>query len=362
MTAPTPKPTKAAVPVPKSVRASVPAAATMAAVAPHTLPSTSAATGTDDAKTLAALTAAQLYYMQDLTMGAIATELGTSRSSVSRLLSFARDSGLVDIQIRSPFDRGLDLERAILDRYRVVAHVVPMPDSISDVDRLERVAMTAGRLLGRFIDSNMVVGVAWGSTLGALSRHLVTKPTRHSTIVQMNGAGNTQTTGIDYASEILYRFGRAYSAQVQQFPVPAFFDDPLTKEGLWRERSTRRLLDIQSRMDLAVFGLGSPFAEVPSQVYIGGYLDADNYRNLSADGIVGDVATVFYRGDGTFADIALNARASGPNLDRLRGVARRVCVVSGVQKLASLRGALAAVLVTDLILDESLAGALVAAD
>jgi DNA-binding transcriptional regulator LsrR (DeoR family) len=46
----------------------------------------------------------------------------------------------------------------------------------------------------------------------------------------------------------------------------------------------------------------------------------------------------------------------------LRGVARRVCVVSGVQKLASLRGALAAVLVTDLILDESLAGALVAAD
>src|SRR5690606_1421834 len=49
-----------------------------------------------DRKLIAALTAAQLYYMQDQTMEVIARELGTSRSSVSRLLSFAREVGLVD--------------------------------------------------------------------------------------------------------------------------------------------------------------------------------------------------------------------------------------------------------------------------
>ena len=47
-----------------------------------------------DRKLIAALTAAQLYYMQDQTMEVIARELGTSRSSVSRLLSFAREVGL----------------------------------------------------------------------------------------------------------------------------------------------------------------------------------------------------------------------------------------------------------------------------
>jgi len=316
-------------------------------------------TSSDALKTSTALKAAQMYYLQDLTMGAIAAELTTSRSSVSRLLSYARESGLVDIRITSPFDRGSALEQAIHERYAVTASVVPMPESISDVDRLERVAMTAGRLLGNFVDSNMVIGVAWGSTLGAISRHLVAKSVHNCTVVQMNGAGNTQTTGIDYASEILHRFGEAYAAQIQQFPVPAFFDDPTTKEGLWRERSTKRLLDIQARLDLAVFGLGSPFAEIPSQVYIGGYLDADDYRSLSDDDAVGDVATVFYRLDGTSSDIALNSRASGPHLDRLRKVARRVGVVSGVQKLASLRGALAAGLITDLVLDESLASRIV---
>src|SRR5690606_20087756 len=58
-----------------------------------------------DSKLVAALTAAQLYYMQDKTMEAIAKELKTSRSTVSRLLSYARTSGLVDIRINSPLER-----------------------------------------------------------------------------------------------------------------------------------------------------------------------------------------------------------------------------------------------------------------
>lgn len=312
-----------------------------------------------DPKLLTALKAAKLYYLQDLTMDAIARELRTSRSSVSRLLSHARETGLVEIQIHSPLERGAQLERELSALFPIEAHVVPIAGSPSDVERLERVAMTAARVLPRFIESNSVIGIAWGSTLGAVSRHLTAKETHDSVIVQMNGAGNMLTTGIEYASEILERFGRAYSARIQQFPVPAFFDSPVTKEAFWRERSTRRVLDLVARMDVAVFGLGSPFAEVPSRVYIGGYLERADYKSLSADRAVGDVATVFFRADGSWRDIALNARATGPGFDRLVKVARRVCIASGTQKLASLRGAIAAGLVTDLVVDEQLARALV---
>lgn len=305
-----------------------------------------------------ALTAAHLYYMQDLTMEAIAAELHTSRSSVSRLLSHARATGLVDIQIRSPAESAGRLIAGLRERYDVAVHLVPTPDHLSDVDRLERVAMSAGRLVGRFVDASTTLGIAWGSTISAVSRHLVPRPVAGAEVVQLNGAGNTRTTGIVYASEILRRFGGAYGARVQQFPVPAFFDDPGTKAALWRERSTRRVLTVQARMDVALFSVGSPFAEVPSHVYIGGYLEPDDYRSLSADGVVGDVATVFYRADGTWRDVGLNARASGPDLDRLRAAARRVCIAAGTSKLSSLRGALAAGLVTDLVVDEPLARAL----
>ena len=308
-----------------------------------------------DGKLTAALTAAKLYYMQDKTMDAIAQELGTSRSSVSRLLSYARATGLVDIRVNSPFERVGMLERSIRDRFHITAHVVPMPEIVTEVERVERVALTAGRLVSQFVESNMIVGVAWGSTLSMVSRALVQKDTHDTTIVQLNGAGNTQSSGVEYSSDILQRFGHAFGAQVEQFPVPAFFDNPDTRSAMWQERSTRRVLHYQAKMDLAVFSLGSPAADVPSRVYVGGYLSGDDYRSLREDGAIGDVATVFFRADGSWRDIRLNARATGPGLDRLRRVPRRVCIVSGPKKLASLRAAIVAETITDVVLDESLA-------
>ncbi len=309
-------------------------------------------------RTTDALAAAHLYYIQDLTMDAIAHELHTSRSSISRLLSQARASGLVDIQIRSPLDATSSLEKVILDRYHVTAHVVPVTDHASDVDRLERVALSVARILGQFFDSNMTMGIAWGSTMSAISRHVTPKKTYNSHIVQLNGAGNMRTTGLDYSSEILRRFGKAYGATVEQFPVPAFFDDPATRQAFWRERGITRLLDMQGRLDVALFSLGSPFSGVPSHVYAGGYLEDGDYNSLSRDGAVGDVATIFFRADGSTDGIALNERSTGPEFSVLRRIPRRICVVSGSSKLASLRGALSAKLITDLFIDEGTARAL----
>ena len=100
-------------------------------------------------------------------------------------------------------------------------------------------------------------------------------------------------------------------------------------------------------------------SRVPSHVYSGGYLEPAELDELADEGVVGDVATVFYRADGSSDGIALNDRATGPSLDLLRGIPRRLCIVSGVSKLASLRGALAAHIATDLIVDEATARALV---
>ncbi|WP_029150017.1 sugar-binding transcriptional regulator [Microbacterium indicum] len=305
-----------------------------------------------------ALAAARLYYLQDRTMESIARELRTSRSSVSRLLSYAREQGIVDIRVTSPNEHGETLEARILERSGVRAHVVPVSANVSEAERLDRVAMTAARLVAQVIESNMVVGLAWGSTLSAVVRHLPQKETHSTTVVQLNGAGNTLTTGVEYSSEILQRFGEAFGSAVQQFPVPALFDDPATRDAMWRERMTKRVLGLQGRMDLAIFSIGSPGAGVPSRVYVGGYLDERDYQSLAEDRVVGDVATVFFRADGSWRDVRLNARATGPSFDRLRRVPRRLCVVAGQHKLRGLRGALAAGLVTDLVLDEALAAEL----
>jgi deoxyribonucleoside regulator len=309
-----------------------------------------------------ALRAAQMYYLQDLTMDAIARELRTSRSTVSRLLSSARDTGLVQIQIRNPMDTGPELEGMIRSEYNVDVHVVPVLETLNEAETLDRVAMQAARTIGPMVDSNAIIGVAWGSTVSAVSRHLTRKITHDSVIVQLNGAGNMHTTGITYASDIMRRFGSAYGARVEQFPVPAFFDHAATKTAMWNERSVQRILDLQSRMSMAIFGVGSVDADYPSHVYAGGYLDESDLNTLATSDVVGDVATVFFRGDGSSDGIVLNERSTGPAFAQLREVRQRICVVSGASKINSLRGALTAGLATDLILDEATARRLVGYD
>ena len=49
------------------------------------------------------------------------------------------------------------------------------------------------------------------------------------------------------------------------------------------------------QMGLVVFSVGSADSRVPSRVYAGGYLEPADRADLAADGVVGDVATVFYR-------------------------------------------------------------------
>lgn len=312
-----------------------------------------------DSRTRDALRAARMYYLQDLTMEAIARQLQTSRSSVSRLLSLARQTGLVDIQVRSPREMPDRLE-VELARFGVVAHVVSVPDVMTEADRRDRVALHAARILNDFFDSDMTMGIAWGSTMSAMGSRLIRKHTHNSQIVQMNGAGNSRTTGILYASEILQRFGEAYGANVQQFPVPTFFDDARTRDMLWKERSIRRVLDVQRQMDIVLFGLGSPSAAVPSHVYSTGYLDDTDLGELRDAGVVGDLATVFFRADGSHEGIPINERASGPDLDFLRSVARRICVVAGASKVDAVRGALAGGYVTDLVIDSNSARLLIA--
>lgn len=298
------------------------------------------------------LRAASMYYLQDLTMETIAKHLGTSRSTVSRMVKHARETGLVEITLRPTHSNAPSLGQEIREIYGIEAYVVAVPDHNSEIERLEQVALTTARLIGTWFDSNMILAVAWGTTLSAIARNLPRKTTRGSAVVQLNGAANTRTSGVEYAGDLIAEFGKAFDAHVHYFPVPAFFDYAETKEAMWRERSVRRVLAQQRRADIALFSVGALSGGLPSHVYTAGYLEASDVAVLDREGVVGDVCTVFLREDGTYKDVALNARATGPSPGELRRVPRRVCAVAGDNKVVPLRAALRARVVTHLIVDE----------
>jgi DNA-binding transcriptional regulator LsrR (DeoR family) len=296
--------------------------------------------------------AATMYYLQELKMDVIARRLHTSRSTVSRMLKTARERGLVEITVRPTPTQSAGIAREIKDRYDVRVYVATVPEDAREADRLDQVSKATARVLTNWFDSDMILGVAWGTTTTAIANHLNHKPTLGSTIVQLNGAANTRTSGAGYVGSLLGRFGEAFDASVQYFPVPAFFDRASTRTAMWEERSIRRVIDMQRSADVALFSTGAVAGNVPSHVYSAGYLDADEMVMLLDEGVVGDVCTVFLRADGTYDDLALNQRATGPTPAELRGIPRRLCAVAGSAKATPLHAALVAGAVTHLVTDD----------
>lgn len=302
-----------------------------------------------------ALRAAQLYYQDHLTMDVIARELRVSRSTVSRLLTYARDTGLVQISVHSPREVGSKLEKRMATLFGIRAHVVPIPHGVSGPERLERTARAAAHRLAAAVTDHSQIGVAWGTTMSAVARHLPVKTVHGTRVVQMNGAANLQSMGISYTARLLGDFGKAFSSAVYEFPVPALFDDPKTRGALWRESSVRSVLDMQAGVDIFAFGLGSRMGEPRSHIYSGSYLTQRDLEQLGEADVVGDCATVFFRSDGTTEGLPINDRTSGPPFDTIRQIPHRLCVVTGASKLRSLRGALRAGIITELVVDEELA-------
>jgi len=313
----------------------------------------------DQEKIDKAIKVARLYYYQNMTSETIAREMGVSRSTVSRLLTFAKKEGLVHIHITAPTREPVELEKKIVDYFSIKnAHVVPVPDIAGEAIWLERVAQYAANHLNTLFGSEMILGIAWGTTLSAVSKHLLRKSTHNSQIMQLNGAGNTHSMGINYASEIIMRFAENYQAKAHLFPVPTFFDFADTKAALWRERSIKRLLNLQEKADILLYSIGAVNAGIPSHVYSGGYLEESDYLEIKREGIAGDIATVFFRKDGTFDNIPLNNRACGPNLEMFQRK-HGVCIVSGLGKVSGLFSALKGNLIAELIVDEPTARELV---
>lgn len=290
-------------------------------------------------------------------MDAVARRLDVSRSSVSRLLAYARSCGIVQIRVAAPPTEPGTLAAEFHRLFNVNALVVPTLEVDSPATRLNTVASVAASRLSELMEPRVTLGVAWGNTVSAVVKHIAPRPFPGSTVVQLNGAANAIDSGTIYADSIVSALAGAYDSSAVHFPVPAFFDFVETKVALGRERSILRVLETIGTCDLALFGIGAMDPAMPSHVYAGGYLDREELDQAREDGIVGDVCTVLIREDGS-TDTPLNERATGPVPAQLRAIPKRLCVVSGTAKVPALIGALRAGVVTDLIIDSSAARAL----
>lgn len=279
---------------------------------------------------------AKLYYRSEYSQQRIAEELGISRPSVSRLLQYAKDKGYVKIQIMDPVEDMSNMEQMLVEKYHL--HEVRIASStINDENEIKKyIGIKAAEYLDSIVQDGDIIGVGWGTTLYDMSCSLLPRVLKGSQVVQLEG-GVTHSKWRNYAKDILENFSNNYSTIAQYLPLPVVFGSREVKEMVDQDRHIKRVLEMGSHANIAVFGVGTVR---PNALFFRlGYTDQEEQTRIQQIA-VGDICSRFFDADGRICNKELDARTVGITLDELRNKEHSIMIAGGEAKVPAIRAAL----------------------
>ncbi len=298
------------------------------------------------------------YYEDNLDQGEIAKRIGKSRSMVSRLLTEARDAGLVEIRVRLPLRTDPVLEQGLTERFGLVEARVLKTGNLDVHGMLRKLGRLASRSIQPRLRSGIGVAIGWGAALFHTVRAIPEIKLDDVTVLQVMGSvgdGDPNVDGADLARTLATKL----NGDFRSLAAPLFVDAGDVAASLFRERSIRATLRIAEDAELAISGVGA-IDSAHSGLVRAGYFDGPTIESLREIGVVGDLMGFLLDRNGRVMDIPANDRVVSLHPDRLKLIPTVVAIAGGVDKAAAIGAVLAGGYADVLITDDSAARAILA--
>lgn len=295
---------------------------------------------------------ATLYYKSRLDQEEIAHRVGVSRSTVSRMLSEALETGVVEIRIRRVLPLAEDLQRDLVREFGLRDALVLDAHGRRD-DALARVGRLAARYLDTTLGEGDVLAISWGTGVRAVADGLEPKVSRRVEVIQMLGGAGSRDPDVD-GTELARRLAELLGGRCRYLNVPLVVDDERVVTALLRQRGVRETLAAAAGADLAIVGIGALVPSV-SSLLRAGHLTRRGITEIRRSGAVGDVCGHLFTVQGELVDAELARRILTVDISALRRIPRVVGVAVGAEKTDAILGALRSRLVNVLATDDATA-------
>ena len=291
---------------------------------------------------------ARMYYLDGMAQSEIADLYQISRSTVSRMLSAARDQGIVRISIDAYEPRCTDLEEELTSTFGLQRAIVIRSIPGQVVATRREIAHHASAIVGGWIPRGKRVGVTGGRTLGEVIRGIPHSFEREGIgIYQLMGAVAT-TPGINEPGEITRALGNRLNGKVHMLNVPAYVSDQVAQATMARHDQVQAMWRMFERLHMAFVGIGS----IENSMFVEhGVTGRPIQRELKSHGAVAEVCGRFIDANGVEVDHPLRNRVMSIELDVLKSIPDVVAVTSGTGRGAAVHAALKSKLVKSLVLD-----------
>lgn len=299
---------------------------------------------------------ANLYYNCNLTQNQIADRIYISRSKVSRLLKEARELGIVEIYIRELWERELDCEQFLKERFGLKNIRVIKNKGMNRDEEFSRLCEAAAYYMDSAIEKDMVLGISWGSTLHNIVKCISRKNRKNIpiTVVSIMGAVHMKNPEWD-ATDLTKNLAQAYGGQYHYLYAPLFVKNSEIRKSLIEEEHIKEVLGMASKADLMLSSVGS----ISDRSWKTLFRD-DVWEILENKGVVGYIGGHFYDINGKEVTTSLRDRMIGVSLEDMKNCKNLICVAFGEGKAEAVQGALQGEFVDMLFIDESCAKKIIA--
>lgn len=296
---------------------------------------------------------ASMYYEQNLTQSEIATRIYSSRSKVSRLLTRAKERGVVEVKIHYPGERVYEIENQLKRIYGIEEVQVLYSCGRNYSEILRALGILAANYLDRVVKDNMTLGVTWGRTLYHTAEALAPKQRNNLLVTQIFGAAGTESPMIDTV-DLVRKIASAYSGRHRYIHSPLYVFNDVVRESLLMDPYISETLNLARGADLILTGIGSLHPDVSSSL-VTRHLNPNAIEDLRKSGAVGHLCACFYNEKGDIMDINLNRTIIGISIAEMCQAGKVVAVAGGETKARAILGCLRKKYVNVLITDDTAA-------
>ena len=295
-----------------------------------------------------------LSYVGGLTQDQIAAELGISRQRAQRLVSRARDEGLIHVRLHHRIGACLDLETSLKARFGLQRARVT-PSLGQNADPVRAIAPAAAAELERFLNMEAPLTIALGTgraLRGMVDAMEAMDAPRHRLVSLI---GNIAPDGSASFFDVVMRLADKIHAAHYPMLVPVISPTAEENAAFHALPPVRRVVDLAERADVVFVGVGQMSDDAP--LLKDGFVSRAELTEMQAAGATGEVAGWVFDTEGNYLEVGTNRRTGGvrvsPGLDR-----PAIGIAAGASKVPAIRGALKSCIINGLVTDETTARAL----
>ncbi|EJF30037.1 MULTISPECIES: sugar-binding transcriptional regulator [Enterobacteriaceae] len=300
---------------------------------------------------------AWMYYVAGMTQQDIARELGISRQVAQRLVSSAREQGMVTVKIAHPVARCLKLAQQVQERFGLeICRVVPS-EGLDDEAIQQMLAVEGAEVMSQFIadEQPQVFGIGSGKTLRSIIDVLpwIERPQHHC--VSMIGAIARDDSGTRY--DMPLKMAEKMQGKYYFIPAPLYADSEEDRDMWCRHKVYQRVTDRALAANVAFLGVGE--VDIGCPLNAEGFITDEQVNMLHRQGVAGEMLGHFFDHGGQRVYSELDALLTSVPLqsDNPRKI---IAFSGGARKFAAIKAALTGRWMSGLVTDESTAVRLLA--